>query len=96
MPPSTTGRPAPKGFVWLEDAAEMLGVEKSTLYKWRYKRRGPAGFKHAGRIVYRETAIAEHMAASEASDPYCNPELNPLNRQPEPRVSARRRRPAAA
>jgi transposase-like protein len=96
MPPSTTNKPAPKGYVWLEDAAKRLGVEKSTLYKWRYQRRGPAGFKYAGRIVYRETAIAEHLLASEAADIYANPELNPVNRRPEPRVSARRRRPAAA
>jgi predicted DNA-binding transcriptional regulator AlpA len=95
MPPSTTNRPAPKGLLWLEDAAEKLGVEKSTLYKWRQKRRGPASFKHAGRIVYRETAIDDYLDACEAADSHSNAALNPLNRLPQPRVSSRRR-PAAA
>lgn len=92
--PAGTKRPAPPGLVWLEDATEILGVEKSTLYKWRYLRTGPASFKYLGKVVYRLTELHAYIAGCEAADSRSNPELNPLNRRPEPRLSSRR--PAAA
>lgn len=89
MPAKATG-PAPAGFMWIDDAAKALGVEVCTLYKWRQKRKGPASFKHAGRLMYRESAIAAHFEACEAADSHSNPQLSPLNRVPQPRVSGRR------
>lgn len=93
MPP-TANRPAPAGCLWIEDAAAALGVEKSTLYKWRYRRIGPASFKHAGKVVYRETAIAAYLADCEAADSRSNPALNPVLKTPAPRLGSRR--PVAA
>lgn len=74
----------------MEDAARKLGVEPSTLRKWRVLRKGPASFKVAGRVVYKETAIAEYLSACEEADSRSNPALNPLNRVPQPRISHRR------
>lgn len=93
MPAKTPG-PAPAGFMWIEDAAKALGVEVGTLHKWRYRRKGPASFKHAGRVIYRATAIDDYLNGCEAADSHSNPALNPLNRVPQPRVT--RRQPAAA
>lgn len=88
MPPRPTG-PAPDGLLWATDAAKKLGVEPDTLKKWRVKRKGPASFRLGGRVVYRETAIAEYLNACEAADSRSNPTLNPLNRVPQPRISHR-------
>jgi predicted DNA-binding transcriptional regulator AlpA len=90
MPPRTN-RPAPAGFMWIDDAAEALGVEKSTLYTWRHKRRGPASFKHAGRVMYRKTAIDDYLNGCEAADSRSNPELNPVLRAPRPVTRPTRR-----
>jgi len=89
--PAATTLPAPAGYLWLEQAAERLGVQPSTLRKWRQRRIGPASFKHAGRVVYRETALADHLAGCEAADSRSNPALNPLLRTPEPHITRGRR-----
>lgn len=88
--PAATTLPAPKGLLWLEDAAERLGVQPSTLRKWRMKHTGPASFKHAGRVVYRETAIDDYLDGCEAADSRSNPALIEV-RKPRPHVPARRR-----
>lgn len=93
--PAATTLPAPKGLLWLEDAADRLGVKPSTLRKWRMKRTGPESFKFAGRVVYRETAIDAYIDGCEAADSCSNPDLNPVLRKPEPRLSSTRRRIAA-
>jgi len=87
--PATRTLPAPAGFLWIEDAAEALGVQKSTLYKWRYLRKGPDSFKHAGKVIYRASEIQEYLGRCEAADSRSNPALNPLNRVPQPRISHR-------
>lgn len=51
----------PPGSVWIEDAAEMLGVAKSTLYKWRLKKIGPQGYAVARRIAYEIKVIEAHL-----------------------------------
>lgn len=85
--PAATTLPAPAGLLWLEDAADRLGVKPSTLRKWRMLRIGPDSFKVAGRVVYRETKIAEYLEACEAADSRSNPELNPLLKKPQPHLS---------
>ena len=87
MPPSDT-LPPPEGYLWLKQAAERLGVQPSTLYKWRHLNKGPASFKHAGKVMYREDAIPAYLAACEAADSRSNPELNPLNRRPKPHINS--------
>ncbi|MFE2912872.1 helix-turn-helix transcriptional regulator [Kitasatospora indigofera] len=88
--PANDTLPPPEGYLWLTETAKRLGVQPSTLRKWRMQRKGPASFKHAGKVMYREDAIPAYLAACEAADSRSNPELNPLNRRPEPRLSARR------
>ncbi len=92
--PAGTKRPAPAGLLWLADAAAWLGVEKSTLYKWRYLRTGPPSFKYLGKVVYRLTELQAYVDGCEAADSRSNAELNPVLRRPEPRLSGRR--PVAA
>ncbi|MBB4922138.1 helix-turn-helix domain-containing protein [Kitasatospora kifunensis] len=85
MPVPVTA-PPPPGCLWIEQAAERLGIKPGTLHKWRQKRRGPASFKHAGRVTYREIALERYLAECEAADSHSNPALNPLLRAPEPHI----------
>lgn len=93
-----TTLPPPAGCLWLPQAAERLGVKPRTLYTWRTRRVGPAGFRHAGRVVYRETALDAYLAECEAADSHSNPALNPVSRKPEPgiRIPEHPRRAKAA
>jgi len=88
--PADDTLPPPKGYLWLKQAAKELGVQPSTLRKWRLQRKGPASFKHAGKVMYREDSIPAYLAGCEAADSRSNPELNPLLRRPEARLGARR------
>jgi excisionase family DNA binding protein len=52
-----------------EEAAEFLGVRKSTLETWRAKRRGPKYCKPGGkRVTYRVADLRAYLAAC-AVDP---------------------------
>lgn len=82
--------PPPLGCLWIEQAAALLGIQPGTLHKWRYLGTGPTSFKHAGRIVYREEAIAAYLARCEAADHHSNPAVSPLSRQLRPHVRSRR------
>jgi predicted DNA-binding transcriptional regulator AlpA len=42
-------RPAPRGWLWTEDAADYLGVAVTTLYRWRRDDIGPKGKRHGQR-----------------------------------------------
>lgn len=85
--PAKTVLPPPPGCLWLSQAADRLGVKPRTLYTWRTNRRGPASFRHAGRVVYRESALDAYMAECEAADSHSNPALNPLQRTPVPDIA---------
>lgn len=61
MPQPSKHIPAPPGSVWIEEAAVMLGVAKSTLYKWRLKKIGPQGYAVARRIAYEIRVIEAHL-----------------------------------
>ena len=78
--------PPPAGCLWLPDAAARLGVKPRTLHTWRTRRVGPPGFRHAGRVVYRESAIEAYLAECEAADSHSNPALNPIKREPVPDI----------
>ncbi|MGQ3551761.1 helix-turn-helix transcriptional regulator [Streptomyces rochei] len=43
----------PKGCLWIEGAAEYLGLTLPTLRKWRLLGKGPVGFKVGGYIAYK-------------------------------------------
>lgn len=81
MPARRTG-PAPKGYMWLEDTAERLGITPSTLRKWRTRDYGPAGFKHAGYVIYEEAEVEAHFERCKAADRHTNPSLRPLHNRP--------------
>lgn len=73
----------PPDCLWLAQAAERLGVQPRTLYTWRQRRVGPAGFRYLGRIVYRITVLDAYLAECEAADSHSNPALDPVGRTPE-------------
>ncbi|MET7795752.1 helix-turn-helix transcriptional regulator [Streptomyces decoyicus] len=73
-----TPKKAPPGCLLLEDAADYLGYEVSTLRKWRLKRRGPASFKAGGKVVYRIAVMDAWLAAQEAADPHTAAQLQPV------------------
>jgi excisionase family DNA binding protein len=50
-------KPAPKGWLWSEDAADYLGVSVTTLYRWHRDDYGPKGKPHGRRR--RKYKIAE-------------------------------------
>lgn len=47
------------------EAAERVGVEPATLRTWRHRDEGPRSFAVGTKVVYRESAVAEWMAAQE-------------------------------
>jgi hypothetical protein len=59
--PAKTGTPAPAGFMWIDEVATALSIQINTLYKWRYRGIGPAGVRHAGRLMYAESIVAEYL-----------------------------------
>lgn len=80
--------PAPAGFMWIEDAAKELGVKVGTLHKWRYRKTGPLAVRHAGRLMYAQTAIATYLNSLVSQA-----EFDRQSRAPRPHV---RRQPLAA
>lgn len=43
----------PAGLLTIEQAAKWTGLTVSTMRRYRMNDFGPAGFKYAGRVVYR-------------------------------------------
>ena len=41
----------------LADLSELLGVPMSTLYAWRYRREGPAGYRIGRHVRYRRSVV---------------------------------------
>jgi excisionase family DNA binding protein len=41
----------------LTDVSEMLGIPVQTLYRWRYKGDGPAGYRVGRHVRYRKEAV---------------------------------------
>lgn len=76
----------PPGYIWLPTAADRLGVKPRTLHQWRTRNKGPAGFRHAGRVIYREEAIAEYLAECEAADRHSNPARNTAGRPTQAQI----------
>lgn len=92
MPRSKTTTP-PRGYVWIDEAAERIGVGKTTLYKWKYRGVGPTPVPIARRLAYRIADLDAHLDAlySAAVAPLANEETRP----PEPRIGRRPMSPAA-
>jgi hypothetical protein len=80
-----TDHAPPPGCLWLPQAAERLGVKPRTLHAWRTRNRGPAGFRYAGRVIYREEAIEAYLAECEAADRHSKPSAAP-GRAPQAQI----------
>ncbi|MFD4316347.1 helix-turn-helix domain-containing protein [Streptomyces sp. NBC_00853] len=77
-------------FLNVKDAAEYLGLASQTLYVWRHRRQGPPSFRMGprGRVMYRREALDAWIHEQECADSRSNPALDPLNAQPQRRVSS--------
>jgi len=47
------------------EAAVLCGVKPATLRTWRHHDEGPRSFAVGTKVVYRESAVAEWLAAQE-------------------------------
>jgi excisionase family DNA binding protein len=61
-------KPAPKGWLWTEDAAEYIGVHFTTLYRWRRDRIGPASTRHGQRRYRYKITELDAWMNGETSD----------------------------
>lgn len=75
--------PPPAGCLWIDEAADYIGLRKNTLYKWRQLGTGPKGFPVGRRIAYRIEGLDAYLAECESAD--SDPEPNPETRPAEPR-----------
>lgn len=81
----------PKGCLWIEGAAEYLGLEPNTLRKWRLlgkdKEAGIPSFKPSGYVAYRiddlDAYLERQYQAAIAPDPAAEHDSRP----PEPRLA---------
>ena len=48
---------APERLMTLVELSEMLGVPVSTLYAWRYRGEGPAGYRIGRHVRYRRPVV---------------------------------------
>lgn len=48
---------APERLMTLNELSEMLGVPVSTLYAWRYRGEGPAGYRIGRHVRYRRSVV---------------------------------------
>lgn len=51
----------------LAEVAEMIGVERDTLWSWRHREEGPESFKIGDKVVYRESLLLAWIAEREAA-----------------------------
>jgi excisionase family DNA binding protein len=52
----------------VEDVAELLGVPKTTLYRWRYLGSGPRGITVGRHVRYRAIDVEHWVDAQEANE----------------------------
>lgn len=50
----------------IHEAAERLHTTPEVLRKWRYQQRGPESFLLAGKVVYRQSAVAAYIEGERA------------------------------
>ncbi|MFJ5090019.1 helix-turn-helix transcriptional regulator [Streptomyces sp. NPDC088674] len=61
--PKKYSAPPPQGCVWIDEAADRLGLSKLTLYKWKQEDYGPKPFKVGRKLTYVETDIDDFLQA---------------------------------
>jgi excisionase family DNA binding protein len=52
----------------VEDVAELLGIPKATLYRWRYNGCGPPGLAIGRHVRYRPDDIEKWLAEVRAAE----------------------------
>jgi transposase-like protein len=88
----------PKGSLWIEGAAEHLGLAPNTLRKWRLvgkdREVGLISFKVGGYVAYRIADLDAYLEAQYQAA--VTPEATRVHesRPPEPRLSRKPARPA--
>lgn len=84
----------PKGCLWIEQAAERIGLEPNTLRKWRLtgkdKAFGMPGFKPSGYVAYRIADLDAYLEAQYQAAITPDPEQENDFRPPEPRISRKK------
>ncbi|WP_235970112.1 helix-turn-helix transcriptional regulator [Microlunatus kandeliicorticis] len=54
----------------LSDLSELLGVPLTTLYAWRHRGEGPAGYRIGGHVRFRRVDVEAWLAScAESSSP---------------------------
>lgn len=89
-------RPSPpKGSLWREDAAAYLGLEPTTLYKWRQLGKGPVGFKVGRFLAYKISDLDAYLEGQYQAAIAPDEDRTYESRPPEPRISRNPARAAA-
>ncbi|MFI6854552.1 helix-turn-helix transcriptional regulator [Streptomyces sp. NPDC050416] len=89
-------RPSPpKGCLWIEDAAAHLGLELTTLRKWRLLGKGPVGFKVGRYVAYKVADLDAYLDGQYRAATEPNQARVHESRPPEPRMSRKPARAAA-
>jgi hypothetical protein len=89
----------PKGCLWIEGAAEYLGLEPNTLRKWRLTGKdaaqGMPSFKVGGYVAYKISDLDAYLDGQYQAAVTPNEARTHESRPPEPRVSRKPARAAA-
>jgi len=88
-------RPSPpQGTKWIEDAATHLGLELTTLRKWRLLRKdvdlGMPGFKVGRYVAYRVADLDAYLERQYQAAVTPDPEAEYESRPAEPRIPRQR------
>jgi transposase-like protein len=85
----------PKGCLWIEGAAEHLGLEPNTLRKWRLtgkdKEAGMPSFKPSGYVAYKIADLDAYLDAQYRAATEADPAREHDSRPAEPRLASRTR-----
>ncbi|MET9813217.1 helix-turn-helix domain-containing protein [Streptomyces sp. NPDC006355] len=89
----------PKGCLWIEGAAEHLGLEPNTLRKWRLtgkdKDAGMPSFKVGGYVAYKIADLDAYLHGQYQAAVAPDEARAHESRPPEPRISRKPARAAA-
>lgn len=88
----------PKGCLWIEGAAEYLGLAPNTLRKWRLLGKDSAvglhSFKPSGYVAYKIADLDAYLDARYRAATEPNPDREAESRPPEPRIASPRKKAA--
>lgn len=77
----------PKGCLWMEDAATHIGVELTTLRKWRLLGKGPIGFKVGRFVTFKIADLDAYLDGQYQAAIAGDPDREHDARPPEPRLA---------